>query len=134
MGIQSALLTVLAVVAIVVAVGLAWSVWKLIKTLEKLANHVEASFRLFEKTAEEIRVTNAVVREVTTHARRGVANIEHVTEGVRKFRKTLDAATGVLNFAVLPVLGSVAGVLAGSKTGMSHVVKRIFRKEDRHGE
>lgn len=134
MGIQSDLLTVLAVVAIVVAVGLAWSVWKLIKTLEKLANHVEASFRLFEKTAEEIRVTNDVVREVIAHAGRGVANIEHVTEGVRKFRKTLDAATGVLNFAVLPVLGSVAGVLAGSKAGMSHVVKRIFRKEDRHGE
>ena len=134
MGIQSALLTVLSMVAIVVAGGLAWSVWKLIKTLEKLANHVEASFRLFEKTAEEIRVTNAVVQKVISHAEKGAANVEHVTEGVRKLRKTLDAATGVLDFAVLPVLGSVAGVLAFSKTGMSHVVKRIFRKEGRHGE
>jgi len=134
LGIQSGLLTFLAMVLIVVAMGLAWSVWKLIKTLEKLANHVEASFRLFEKTAEEIRVTNGVVQEIVSHARRGADNIEHVTEGVRRFRKTLDAATGVLDFAVLPVLGSVAGVLAGSKAGMSHFVKRIFRKEGRHGE
>ncbi|MDH3237328.1 MAG: hypothetical protein OEM47_02175 [Deltaproteobacteria bacterium] len=134
MGFQSGLLTGLYLVAILVAGGLAWSVWKLIKTLEKLANHVEASFRLFEKTAEEIRVTNAAVRKIISHAEKGVANVEHVTEGVRKFRKTLDAATGVLDFAVLPVLGSVAGVLAFSKTGMSHVVKRIFRKEGRHGK
>ena len=134
MGFQSGLLTGLYLVAILVAGGLAWSVWKLIKTLEKLANHVEASFRLFEKTAEEIRVTNAVVQKVISHAEKGAANVEHVTEGVRKLRKTLDAATGVLDFAVLPVLGSVAGVLAFSKAGMSHVVKRIFRKEGRHGE
>ncbi len=134
MGIPSGLLTVLYIIAIVVAGVLAWSVWKLIKTLEKLAKHVEASFRLFEKTAEEIRVTNAVVQKVVSHAEKGAANVEHVTEGVRKLRKTLDAATGVLDFAVLPVLGSVAGALAFSKTGMSHVVKRIFRKEGRHGE
>jgi hypothetical protein len=134
LGIQSGLLTVLAMVTIVVAGGLACYVWKLIKTLEKLANHVDVSFRLFEKTAEEIRVTNALVQKVISHAEKGVANVEHVTEGVRKLRKTLDAATGVLDFAVLPVLGSVAGVLAFSKAGMSHVVKRIFRKEGRHGE
>ena len=134
MGIQSGMLTVLYIVAIVVAGGLAWSVWKLIKTLEKVAIHVEASFRLFEKTAEEIRVTNAKIQKIVSHAEKSVENVEHVTEGVRKFRKTLDAATGVLDFAVLPVLGSVAGVLAGSKAGMSHVVKRIFRKEGRHGE
>ena len=134
MGFQSGLLTGLAMVAIVVAGVLALAVWKLIKTLEKLAGHVDASFRLFEKTAEEIRVTNAAVQKIISHAEKGVANVEHMTEGVRKFRKTLDAATGVLNFAVLPVLGSVAGVLAFSKAGMSHVVKRIFRKEGRHGE
>ncbi|MGB3400911.1 MAG: hypothetical protein WBA34_12160 [Candidatus Deferrimicrobiaceae bacterium] len=134
MGFQSGFLTGLSIVAIVVGGGLAWSVWKLIKTLEKLANHVEASFRLFEKTAEEIRVTNAAVQKVISHAEKGVANVEHVTEGVRKFRNTVDAATGVVNFAVLPVLRNVAGVLAFSKAGMSHVVKRISRKEGRHGE
>ena len=133
MEIPSSLLSVLAMVAIVVAIGLTWHVWRLIKTLEKLANHVDASFRQFEKTAEEIRATNAKVQGIISHAERGAANIEYVTEGVRKFRKTVDAATGVLDFAVLPVLGSVAGVLAGSKAGMSHVLKRIFRKEGRNG-
>jgi len=134
LGISSGLLSALTVVAIVVAGILAWYVWKLVKTIEKVAEHVDASFRLFEKAAEEIRVTNALIQEIASHARKGAANIEHVTEGVRKMRKTLDAATGVLDFAVLPVLGTMAGVLAGSKAGMSHVVKRIFRKEDRHGE
>jgi hypothetical protein len=133
LGFQSGLLTGLAMVAIVVAIGLAWFVWKLIKTLEKLANHVDSSFRQFEKTAEEIRATNAKAQGIISHAERSAANIEYVTDGVRKFRKTLDAATGVLDFAVLPVLGSVAGVLAGSKVGMSHIVNRIFGKEGRHG-
>ncbi|MGB5995060.1 MAG: hypothetical protein WBG20_06540, partial [Candidatus Deferrimicrobiaceae bacterium] len=81
----------------------------------------------------EIRATNAKAQRIISHAERSAANIEYVTEGVRKFRNTLDAATGVLSFAVLPVLGSVAGVLAGSKVGMSHIVNRIFGKEGRHG-
>ncbi len=133
LGIPSGLLSVLTIVAIMVAIGLAWFVWKLIKTLEKLASHVDSSFRQFEKTAEEIRATNAKIQGIISHCEKSVANVEHVTDGVRKLRKTVDAATGVLEFAVLPVLGSVAGVLAGSKVGMSHIVNRIFRKEDRHG-
>lgn len=133
MGIPSGLLTVLTMIAIVVAIGLAWSVWKLIKILEKLAKHVDESFRQFEKTAEEIRATNTMIQGIVIHAEKSAENVEHVTEGVRKLRKTLDAATGVLDFAVLPVLGTVAGVLAGSKAGMSHVVGRIFGKEGRHG-
>ncbi len=134
MGIQSGLITVLVFVAIVVGLVLAWAIWKLVKTLENLAHQVDSSFRQFEKTAEEVRETNAIFQEVMSHAEKGAANIEHLTEGVKKFRKTLDAATGVLDFAVLPVLGSMAGVLAGSKAATSHVLKRIFRKEGRHGE
>lgn len=134
MGFQSGLFTGLYIIAIVVAGGLAWSVWRLIRILQKLANHIEVAVQQIEKTAEEIRGTNAVVQKIVSHAEKGAGNIEHVTEGVRKFRKTLDAATGVLDFAVVPILGTMAGVLAGSKAGMSHVVKRIFRKEGRHGE
>jgi len=134
LGFQSGLLMVLTLAAIAVVLVMVWAIWKLLKTIEKLANRIDDSLRQFEKTAEEIRKTNTVFHEIMSHAEKSVANIEHVTDGVRKFRKTLDAATGVLGFAVLPVLGSVAGVLAGSKVGMSHVVKRIFRKEGRHGE
>ena len=131
---QSDLLTVLALAAIVLVAAMTYGIWKLLKTVEKLANHVNESFRKFELTAEEIRKTNAVFHEIMSRCEKGVANVEHVTEGVRKFRKTLDAASGVLDFAVLPVLGTMAGVLAGSKAAMSHVVNRIFRKEGRHGK
>jgi predicted PurR-regulated permease PerM len=131
---QSSLLTVLTLAAIVVVGLMAWAIWKLLKTIEKLANRIEESLRQFEMTAEEVRRSNSILQGIMVHAEKGAANIEHVTEGVRKLRRTLDAASGVLDFAVLPVLGTMAGVLAGSKVGMSHVVNRIFRKEGRHGE
>ncbi len=131
---QSNLLTVLTLAAIAVVVMMTWAIWKLLKTIEKLANRLDESLRQVEMTAEDIRKSNSILQGVMIHAEKGAANIEHVTEGVRKFRGTLDAASGVLNFAVLPVLGTMAGVLAGSKVGMWHVVNRIFRKEGRHGE
>jgi len=131
---QSDLLTVLALAAIALVAAMAFAIWKLLRTIEKLASRVDESFQEFETTAEEIRKTNAVFHEILNRCEKGVANVEHVTEGVRKFRKTLDAASGVLDFAVLPVLGTMAGVLAGSKAAVSHVVNRIFRKEGRHGK
>ena len=131
---QSDLLTVLALASIVLVAAALFAIWKLLKTIEKLSRRIDESLRQFEMTAEEIRKTNAVLHEIMIRCERGVANVEHVTEGVRKFRKTLDAASGVLDFAVLPVLGTMAGVLAGSKAAVSHVVNRIFRKEGRHGE
>ena len=131
---QSDLLTVLALASIVLVAAAVFAIWKLLKTIEKLSKRVDESLRQFEMTAEEIRKTNAVLHEIMIRCERGVANVEHVTEGVRKFRRTLDAASGVLDFAVLPVLGTMAGVLAGSKTAVSYVVNRMFRKEGRHGE
>jgi len=131
---QSDLLTVVALAAIALVAAMAFAIWKLLKTIEKLASRVDESFQKFETTADEIRKTNDVFHEILSRCEKGVANVEHVTEGVRKFRKTLDAASGVLDFAVLPVLGTMAGVLAGSKTAVSHIVNRIFRKEGRHGE
>jgi ABC-type transporter Mla subunit MlaD len=131
---HSGLLWVLTVSAIVLVAAMAFAIWKLLNTIEKLAKRVDDSLRQFEMTAEEIRKTNAVFHEIMSRCERGVANVEHVTEGVRKFRRTLDAASGVLDFAVLPVLGSAAGLLAGSKAAMSYVVNRMFRKEGRHGE
>jgi NAD-specific glutamate dehydrogenase len=131
---QSGLLSVLVLAAIVLIATTAYAIWKLLKTIEKLANRVDVSLQQFEMTAEEVRKTNAVLHDIMSRCEKGVANVEHVTEGMRKFRRTLDAASGVLDFAVLPVLGTMAGVLAGSKAAASHVVNRIFRKEGRHGE
>ena len=130
---QSGMLMVLTVASIVAVVVMIWALLKLLKTIEMLGNRVDQSLLQVEKTVADLQKTNAIIQEVVSHAEKSAANIEHVTEGVRKFRKTLDAATGVLDYAVLPVLGTVAGVLAGSKAGVLHAVGRKFRKEGRHG-
>ncbi len=131
---QSGFLTVLSVAIVFLVLGVMWATWKLLKMVEIVTHRLDESLKQFERTAEDVRKTNAVFQEILTHAEKGVANVEHVTEGVRKLRKTLDAASGVLDFAVVPVLGTMAGVLAGSKAAMSLVVNRIFRKEARHGK
>ncbi len=131
---QSGFLTVLALAVVIVVGGMAWTTWKLLKMIDKLATRLDESLKQFERTAEDVRKTNALFQEILTHAEKGVANVEHVTEGMRKLRKTLDAASSVLDFAVVPVLGTMAGMLAGSRAALSHVVNRIFRKEGRHGE
>lgn len=130
---QSNLLTVLVIAAIAVLVVTAWAIWRLLKAIERLSSRLDRSLQEVEKTAEDLRKTNGVLREILIHAEKGVANVEHVTEGARKLRRTLDAASGVLDFAVVPVLGNMAGVLAGSKAAISLVANRIFRKEGRHG-
>jgi hypothetical protein len=58
--------------------------------------------------------------------------VAHLTEGVRGFRKTLDVATSILQYAVVPVLGNVAGGMAGAKAAVSHVVNRFVRREGSH--
>jgi hypothetical protein len=131
---QSNLLIVLTLAGIVLVVAMAWAIWKLLKTIERLSDRLDLSLREIEKTAEDLRKTNAVLREILVHAEKGAANVEHMTEGARKFRRTLDAASGVLEFAVVPVLGNMAGVLAGSRAALSLVSNRIFRKEGRHVE
>ncbi len=130
---QSNLLTVLVIAAIAVLVVTAWAIWRLLKAIERLSSRLDRSLQEVEKTAEDLRKTNGVLREILIHAEKGVANVEHVTEGARKLRRTLDAASGVLDYAVVPVLGNMAGVLAGSKAAISLVANRIFRKEGRHG-
>ena len=130
---QSNLLTVLVIAAIAVLVVTAWAIWRLLKAIERLSSRLDRSLQEVEKTAEDLRKTNGVLREILVHAEKGVANVEHVTEGARKLRRTLDAASGVLDYAVVPVLGNMAGVLAGSKAAISLVANRIFRKEGRHG-
>lgn len=120
----------LAAVALVVAVII--TLWKIGKSVERLTTRVDESLCQLELTAEDIRRTSAVARNVLGRAERAAANVEHVTEGVRGFRRTLDVATAVLDFAVVPVLGNVAGGMAGVKAVVSTVVNRLFRKEVGH--
>jgi uncharacterized protein YoxC len=126
------LFAALSVAAIVLAVVLAMTLWRVRKSIELLERRVDESLRQFEMTAEDLRKTNALVRDILIHAERSAANVLHVTEGVRGFRRTLDLATSVLEYSVVPLLGTVAGGLAGAKAVISHVVNRFARKESDH--
>jgi uncharacterized protein YoxC len=129
---QILLFAALSVAAIVLAVVLAMTLWRLRRTIDHMGSRMDEAIRQFEMTAEDLRKTNAEVRDILLHAERGAANVEHLTEGVRGFRKTLDAATSVLQYAVVPVLGNVAGGLAGAKAAVTHVVNRFVRREGSH--
>jgi hypothetical protein len=129
---QIILFAALSVAAIVLAVVLGMTLWRIRQSIGFLERRVDESLRQFEMTAEDLRKTSASVRSVLVHAERSAANVEHVTEGVRGFRRTLDMATAVLEYSVVPLLGTVAGGLAGTKAALSHVVNRFVRREDSH--
>jgi len=126
------LLSILTLAAVALVVAVIITLRKIGKSAERLATRVDESLRQLEMTAEDIRKTSTVARDVLGRAERAAANVEHVTEGVRGFRRTLDVATAVLDFAVVPVLGNVAGGMAGVKAVVSTVVNRLFRKEVCH--
>ncbi len=119
----------LGITGIVLGIVLALTLWQLRKTLQNLETAVIGTMKQLEMTAEEVRKTNTVFLQVVERVERSTANIEYVTEGVRDFRSTLDAATSVLKFAVVPVLGNAAAGLAGVRAGLSHVLNRWFGKE-----
>ncbi|MDA8121444.1 MAG: DUF948 domain-containing protein [Deltaproteobacteria bacterium] len=129
---QILLFAALSVAAIVLAVVLAMTLWRVRKSIDLLERRVDESLRQFEMTAEDLRKTNALVRDILVHVERSAENVSHVTEGVRGFRRTLDVATSILKYSVVPVLGNVAGGLAGAKAALSHVVNRVVRKEGEH--
>ena len=129
---QMVLFSILTLAAVALVVSIIVTLWKIGKTVERLGTRLDESLRQIEMTAEDVRKTNTVTREILVHAERAAANVEHVTEGIRGLRKTLDAAAAVLDFAVVPVLGNVAGGMAGVKAAVSTVVNRLFRKEGGH--
>lgn len=127
------LLTVLSVAAVALAAVVAVTIWRLLKTLENLSAQVERTLKEFESLAEDIRETNTELRKFVSRLEASAANVQHMTEGVKGFRTTLDAASSVLQLAVVPVLGNLAGGMAGARAAISHIVNRVFRKEGQHG-
>jgi len=126
------LFSILTLAAVALVVAAIITLRKIGKSVERLATRVDESLRQLEATTEDIRKTSAVARDILGRADRAAANVEEVAEGIRGFKRTLDAATAVLDFAVVPVLGNVAGGMAGVKAAVSTVVNRLFRKEDGH--
>ncbi len=124
----------LGITGIALGIVLTMTLWQCRKTLRNLEERVAETLKEINRTAEDIRKTTEVAREIVQSAERSAANIEHVTEGIRGFRSTLDAATSVLKFAVVPVLGNAAAGLAGAKAGLSYMFNRFFRKEGEQHE
>jgi uncharacterized protein YoxC len=128
---QTVLFIALAVAAVVLVVVLSVVLLSIRRNVNQLTQRVDESLRQFEMTAEELRKTNAAVREILSGVERGVSNVAHFTEGVRALRGTVDVATKVFDHAVSPALVNVASVLVGFKAATSHILDRFVRKGER---
>lgn len=131
MDAQSVLFIALAVAAVTLAAVLSVSLLSIRRSMERMTKRLDESLRQFEMTAEDLRKTNAVVREILSDVEKGVSNVAHFTEGVRALRGSVDVATKVLDHAVSPVLVNTASLLAGVKAATSHILERLVRKEER---
>ena len=80
--------------------------------------------------AEDLRLTNAAVREILVHVERVAANVALVSDGGKKIRKGLDLASAGITGILLPVLGGVSGVTAGARAFVETLVRRNSRKEE----
>jgi len=128
---QTVLFIALAVAVVTLTVVLSVVLLSIRRNVNQLTQRVDESLRQFEMTAEELRKTNAAVREILSDVERGVSNVTHFTEGVRALRGTVDVATKVFDHAVSPALVNVSSVLVGIKAATSHILDRFVRKEER---
>jgi len=128
---MSVFFIVLAVAVVAFVLVLSVALLSIKRNMDRITRRLDESLRQFEMTAEDVRKTNAAVREIITEVERGVSNVTHFTEGFRAFRGTMDVATKVLDHAVSPALVNVASVLVGFKTATSHILDRFVRKEGR---
>jgi uncharacterized protein YoxC len=128
---QTVLLIVLAVAVVALVAVLAFAALSIRRNVDRVTQRVDESLRQFEMTAEDVRKTNAAVREILSDVDRGVSNVKHFTEGVRALRGSVDVVTKVFDHAVSPALVNVASVLVGLKAGTSHILDRFIRKEER---
>lgn len=131
MDAQMVLFTALTIAAVALVVVLSIALLSIRRNVNRLTQRVDESLRQFEMTAEDLRKTNAAVREILVDVERGVSNVSHFTEGVRALRGTVDVATKVFDHAVSPALVNVASVLVGFKAATSHILDRFVRKEER---
>ena len=130
MDTQVVLFIALTVAAVVLVVVLSITLLSIRKNMSQLTLRVDESLRQIEMTAEDLRKTNAAVREILFEVDRGVSNVTHFTDGVRALRGGVDVVTKVFDHAVSPALVNVASVLVGIKAATSHILGRFVRKEE----
>jgi uncharacterized protein YoxC len=128
---QTVFFIALAVAAVTLVVVLSVALLSIRRNVDRITRRIDESLRQFEMTAEDVRKTNAAVREILSDVERGVSNVTHFTEGVRALRGTVDVATKVFDHAVSPALVSAASALVGLKAATFHILDRFVRKEER---
>jgi uncharacterized protein YoxC len=128
---QTIIFIALAVAAVALVVVQTVMLMSLRRNMDRITQRLDESLRQVEMTAEDLRKTNAAIREILSDVDRGVSNVKHFTEGVRALRGSVDVVTKVFDHAVSPALVSVASVLVGLKAGTSHILDRFVRKEER---
>ncbi|HEY3490506.1 MAG TPA: DUF948 domain-containing protein [Candidatus Deferrimicrobiaceae bacterium] len=127
---QQLLFVALSFAVIVLSGVLAVTLLQLRRTIRQLESRLESTLRQAEMTAEDLRRTNATVREILVHVERVAANVALVSEGGKKVRRSLDMASAGIAGIVLPVIGGVSGVTAGAKAFIESLVNRHSRKEE----
>jgi uncharacterized protein YoxC len=128
---QTVLYIALAVAVVVLVVVLSVVLLSIRRNVSQLTQRVDESLRQFEMTAEDLRKTNADVREILSDVERGVSNVTHLTEGIRSLRRPVDVVSKVFEHALSPALINAASVLVGFKAATSHILERFVRKEGR---
>ncbi|MCL2103037.1 MAG: hypothetical protein FWH25_03265 [Syntrophorhabdaceae bacterium] len=116
---------VLAVSALVFSIGVAIALLGIQKSLERLTNRLDETFKQVEITMEDVRKTNTVLLGIASNVDHAAANFAHLTDGVRHLRGTVDIASKVVHQSVSPLLIGLAGGLAGLKAAVSHIAQRI---------
>lgn len=131
MDAQTVFFIVLAVAVVALVAVLSVALLSIRRNVDRITRRVDESLRQFEMTAEDVRRTNAAVREILSEVERGVSNVTYFTEGIRTLRGTVDVAAKVFDHAVSPALVSAASALVGLKAATSHILDRFVRKEER---
>ncbi len=124
------LFVALSIAVIGLSVVLAMMLLQLRRTIRQLESRLDSALRQTEMTAEDLRRTNAAVREILGHVERITANAALVSESGRHLRKTLDLASAGVTGIVLPVLGGVSGLASGARAFIETFINRYSRKEE----
>jgi len=127
----SILYIALAVAVLIVGIAIAVALLGVRRNVAQLTQRLDETLRQFEMSSEDLRKTNAAVREVVNDVDRAVGNVAHFTDGVRALRQPLDVVSKILELSVSPTLINLAGGLAGVRAAASHIIHRGAGKEEK---
>jgi uncharacterized protein YoxC len=127
----SILYVALAIAALVFAIAISVTLLGIRRNMAQVTQRMDETLRQFEMCSEDLRKTNAAVREVLSGVDRAVDNVAHFTEGVRSLRRPVDVAAKILEYSVSPSLINLAGGLAGIRAAASHIFHRRTGKEEK---